>query len=328
MSGHLNTGADGVTLIETLLAAALGTVILTALLALYQRGVMSHAFAASRSALTEKIFIIDRLFADELHVTGGSVCRANATAFNLVNRSSAENWLRPFDRPVQIADGSVTVLKTGIPTALESHDIAKAQLTLTHAAPFERGGLLVVCDNNISVLLQITRTANGKRTFGYAPDVGVQPGNCGSPFGVGGCGPEDYRFDAGALVAPYRPVSFFIATTDGRAPALRRRRLVIANTANGTATARLLSEEVAENVVALKALASVAASAGGVSLTATPHADKVVSLNIGFVAGINTNTAVTLPNKPLYLFGEPVALPAGETPTKHLFASHELSVRL
>lgn len=310
-------------MIETLLAAALGAVILTALLTLYQRGVAGHAFAASRNALTEKIWTIDRLFADELHLTDGSFCRPDATTFNLVNHSLTETWLRAFDQPVQITDDSMTVLKTGIPVPLESHDTDRARLTLTHAAPFERGGLLVVCDDEVSVLLQITHTANGKRTFGYAPDASVHPGNCNSPFAVDGCGPEGYRFLAGALVAPYRPVTFFIAATGDRAPALHRRQLVITNTAGGDAIARLLSEEIAENVIALKARAGVTAAAGQIALTQNPQTGEVVLLDIGFVAGIDTGTFAMLSNKPLHLFGETVALPAGQ-----LFASHELSVRL
>ena len=109
---------------------------------------------------------------------------------------------------VQITDDSVTVLKTGVPAPLGSHDVDNTRFTLMHAAPFERGDLLVVCDDEISVLLQITRTANGKRTLATGPAAGVRPGNCDSPFAVDSCGPEGYRFNAGALVAPYRPVSF------------------------------------------------------------------------------------------------------------------------
>lgn len=320
--------ASGITLVETLLASALGAAILVTLLALYQRGATGYAFAENRATLARKVFITNHLFADALHVSGGSSCPADNATFNLIKNHHGTDWLRLFDRPVQISDNSVTVLATGLPVPLKDHDVDQSRFTLAQATPLDRGDLLVICNNEISVLLQVTGTLHDKHSFSYKPSARIRPGNCNSPFADDGCGPENYHFARGALVAPYRPVSFFIAAGDGRTPSLRRRRLVITNTTGGVASARLLSEEVVENVVALRTIAGVAVSADRVRLTAYPGTEKTIFLNVGFVAAADARAAGLTPDTDPHLFGEPVALPGNVTAADHLLASHELSVRL
>lgn len=319
---------SGITLVETLLASALGAVILASLLALYQRGATGHAFAESRATLARKVFVTNYLLSDALHSVGGSICPADNATFNLIRNHRSTDWLRLFDRPVQIAENHVRVLGTDTPVPLESHDIDRAKFTLAQATPFDRGELFVICNDEVSVLLQVTGTLDSKRSFSYEPSTLVRPGNCNAPFSDKGCGPENYRFAPGALVAPYRPTSFFVRAGDGRTTSLHRKRLIIANTSGGIASARLLAEEVVENIVALRAVAGVKISPDRVRMTLNPQAGKVIFLDVGFVAATDARAIGATPDTNPHLFGEPVALPANVTAADHLLSSHEFSVRL
>ncbi len=329
-AGRAAKRTGGVTLVETLLAATLGALLLIALLNLYQRGVAMHTFAESRSALTETLFTTERIVADELHLAGGLPCGPGGARFNLVHTSNTTPWLRLFTEPVQITPGAVagsdelTVLKTGEPVPLVDHDPAQARLTLTHAASFERGGLVVVCDDAVTVLLQITDDAG--RVLNYDDDARVHPGNCAAPF-TGGCGPAGHRFAGNALIAPYEPVVFFIANS-GERRSLHRKRLIAGNSASGK-TARLRSEEMIENIVLLHADAGVADAGGRVRLTRNPAgAGRVIVLDVGLIATARERNADVLPHAPLHLLGEPVdaLLPADATADNRLVTAHEFSV--
>ncbi len=325
--------AAGVTLIETLFASTLGALLLIALLNLYQRGIARHAFTESRAELTETLFTAEHILAEQLHLAGGLPCGRSGTRFNLIRTGQTTPWLRLFAAPVQINDGAVsgsdelTALKTGAPVPLASHDPAQMQLTLTDAAAFERGDLIVACDADVSVLLQITRTSDGGRVLGYGHNARVRPGNCASPFAVGGCGPENHRFAGDALVAPYEPVVFLIKESGARR-SLYRKRLVVVNAASAT-TAKLLSEELIEGIALLRVQAGVATAPGRIRLRRDPSgAEPTALLDIGFVALARGRNADTLPGEPPHLFGEPVgaALPADVAASNRRLTSHEFSV--
>ena len=326
---------SGVSLLEALLASALGALLLVALLNLYQRGFTMHLFAESRAELAETLLTAEHILADELHLAGGSPCDPGDARFNLVDSGAAMPWLRLFTEPVRIADGGVsgsdelTVLKTGAPVPLAGHDPVRAEFALTHAAGFKRGGLAVVCDDSVSVLLQITRTASAGHILGYDHDARVRPGNCVSPFASAGCGPENHRFTSDALIAPYEPVVFFISDSDTRR-SLYRRRLVIVNAA-GSVTARLQSEEIIEGIALLHARAGAEDASGRVRLTRDPAgARRVVMLDVGLVAVARERNADTLPDEPLHLFGKAVgdALPGDAAAANRLMTGHEFSVAL
>ena len=322
----------GVTLIETLFASALGAILLITLLNLYQRSVTMHAFAESRTELNETLLTVEHFLVNELQLASLSLCGKTDTTFNLVRANQTTQWLRLFAEPIQITtddmtdNNVITVLKTGAPVPLASHDLTQSQLVLTHATTFNRGDLIVVCDNTVSVLLQITHTAGSGRFLAYEHHASVRPGNCASPFGVGGCGPEGHRFEHGALVALYQPVSIFISNSDARG-SLYIRQLVTINSSNGVTTAKLRSEEIIEGIVALRAWAGVESSSGRIRLTRAPHSGQAVFLDIGLVAISTDHNADTLPHQSLHLFGEPINTELFDN-THHLLTSYEFSVTL
>ncbi len=322
----------GITLVETLFASSLGAALLVALLALYQRGVAAHAFAESRSELAETLFIAERIVVGELQNGGRTPCGPHGRRFNLVRTSASTPWLRLFTAPVQITPAAsggdeIVVLKVGAPVPLAAHDPAKSRLALSHAGEFEPGDLVVVCDDDVTALLQLTRTADRGRVLGYDAGGRVHPGNCSSPFSVGGCGPEGHRFTDAAFVAPYRPVAFLVKDS-GASRSLYRKRLIVANTKSGAA-ARMMSEEMTAGVVLLRAQAGVADAAGRVRLSRGAFAGRAALLDLGLAAVARRRNVSTLPDKTFYLLGEraDALLPAGagsEYPT----AGHEFSVAL
>ena len=323
----------GVTLIETLLASALGALLLVALLGLYQRALSHHAFAESRMEVAERLFTAERILSDELQFVGNLPCGQGGARFNLVHTHQTTPWLRLFEAPVQISPArrgdELMVLKTGLPVALVDHDLARAQFTLTHAANFERGNLVVVCDNDFTLLLQVTNDAG--RTLGYGPDTRVRPGNCAAAFTAAGCGPENHRFMQGALVAPYEPVVFFISDT-GATPSLSRKRLVNTNTTHGV-HARLFTESLIQDLVWLRVQAGIANSAtplARVLMTRRPPAHfgnrRPISLDVGLIATAQQNKLKPLPDRSLHLLGEPV----GTLPdvSQRWLDTHEFSIAL
>ena len=319
--------AAGITLIETLFASTLGAGLLIVLLHLYQGGMAMHALAESRAELAETTFIAERIVADELRHAGQLPCGPHGTRHNLVRAHHTTPWLRLFAEPVQLAAGGVpgsdelTVLKTGAPVAVVDHDPARAELTLTHAADFERGDLAVVCDDDVTVLLQITD--DGGRTLGYGHDARVRPGNCALPFIAGGCGPENHRFKPGALAAPYEPVVFF--TRDlGTRHSLYRKRLALRNS-GGNRIASLRSEEIIEGIPLLRASVGIVDASGRVSLTRGPvSTGQAVIIDVGLAAIARGNNTGGRPRAPLHLLGEPIDMIAGN----RLLSTHEFSVAL
>ena len=329
----------GVTLLETLFASAIGALLIVALLGLYQRGVSQYAFAENRLTLNETLVTAERIFSNALLYRGGLPCESSGAYFNLVRTHAAEAWLKLFTAPVRVGPGTasnavadsdeVTILKTGSPVLLEDHDPVAGTLTLSHAAEFKRGGLAVVCDDDTTVLLQITDD-NG-RTLGYGDDPDVRPGNCAAAFLSGGCGPENHRFGSGAVVAPYEPVVFFVARSGDR-HALYRKRLIVSS-AGGGRTAKLRAEEMLDGIALMRVHAGVEDSGARVRLMRGPPSSRPTRvLDIGLVAYArepNTRLAADiLPPQPIYLLGEPVGAVLANSTLDALFAAYEFSMAL
>ena len=229
-------------MIELLLTLALGAFVVAISVALYQHAKGAYMDSGKRLLVTEKLTVSQRVLKEALM---GSIesCNAAPTQLSLVNSSQA--WLQARTSVAEVypahsnikgfkkigaqigereAASDVLLLRPAIlpATSVVLHDTEKGKLIARNSIGLTRGGLAIVCDENVAIVFQVAYTTGRHIHYGAGR---IAPGNCTNAFTSVRCGGK-YRFDKGALLAHYAPSLFYIA--NGYAgPALYRQRPII-----------------------------------------------------------------------------------------------------
>ena len=221
------TATSGFTLIELLLTLALGAFVVATSVSLYQYIKDAYIDSGRRLLTTEKLIVSQRIFNRAL---AGSIesCNIAPTRLSLVN--SSQVWLQARKSAAKVypahsttgglkkigdqigereATSDVLLLSPAVlPAApIVLHDVQNDKFVIQNSIGLTRGGLAVVCDENVAIIFQVAYTTG--RHIHYARS-GITPGNCSGAFVSMQCG-GTYRFDKNALLAHYEPSFFYIA---------------------------------------------------------------------------------------------------------------------
>ena len=226
------TATRGFTLIELLLTLALGAFVVATSVALYQYIKGAYIDSGRRLLVTEKLIVSQRIFKEAL---AGSIESCNTAPIRLSLVNGSQVWLQARKSVAEVypahstmgglkkignqigdreATSDVLLLSPALlpATPLVRHDLENDKLVAQDSIGLTRGGLAVVCDENVAIVFQVAYTTG--RHIHYAGS-GITPGNCSGAFVSEQCG-GDYRFDKNALVAHYAPSLFYIAHGRGR----------------------------------------------------------------------------------------------------------------
>lgn len=316
----------GFSLLEMLTAGALAGFLAVVLIKLYQLFFASHLQSGMRAEILNTVLTAEHVLHRSLHLASTRPCGSGGARQSLVRGLSELDSFASggahITNPKRLRSGRysvmgdvVTVHKTGPPHRLAEHNKPMGHFLLHEPGPFSPGDLVVVCDRQRTVLIQITGTENGGQRLVYKNQAQVLPGNCRGAFVSCPCG-CGYTFDKQAVLALYQPLILFVSPRPGgsRTPAehaLFRSYLVTERSANRSA-ARLHSEELVAGIV----FAHAALSGSGAN---------VKQLDYGIVMPA---PRARQPEKAVYLFGRDVSpsLPAG--PDGSAYHSYEFSFSL
>ena len=221
------TATCGFTLIELLLTLALGAFVVATSVALYQYIKDAYIDSGKRLLATEKLIVSQRIFEEAL---AGSIesCNTAPVRMSLVN--SSQVWLQATESVAEVypahniigglkkignrvgereATSDVLLLRPAVlpATSVVLHDVENNKFVVRNSIGLTRGGLTVVCDENVAIIFQVAYTTG--RHIHYAGS-GIAPGNCSGAFVSEQCG-GNYRFDKNVLLAHYAPSIFYIA---------------------------------------------------------------------------------------------------------------------
>lgn len=306
----------GVSLLETLAASALAGFLAVVLVKLYQLSFTTYLQSAARLETMNTLLSSENILHRSLHLASTRLCGAGSVRQSLVHPIED---LAPFTDEINITQARslrngrykirgdlLTVHKTGPPHRLAGHNRPAQHFVLHEPSPFGRGDLLVVCDPQRTVLMQITGSSNDGRTLSYRFQSTVSPGNCQDAFISCQCG-CDYTFGEQAVVALYQPLILFVSPRPASKPlpanhALFRSYLVIERS-SGRFNARLHSEELVPGIVLARA-------------TVNNNGPHIKQLNYGIVI---VNAYRQAAADTVYLFAQDVSssLPAGVDETSY-----------
>lgn len=216
----------GFTLVELLVAIALGAFLITISITLYQTILKAQLTAAQSLAITQKLIVSRHAITTALD---GAItpCTSAPKRISLVranhfwlqhNRAIAEvsvagdalSGLKPIGRLAgerHPASDVLIVRPARLPaTAIVAHDSVNNAFVIQNPIGLTRGDLAIICNQHIAVVFQVARVTT-KRI--YYVGTNISPGNCPNAFTSPDCG-GDYVWTADTLLAHYHPTVFYI----------------------------------------------------------------------------------------------------------------------
>jgi type IV pilus assembly protein PilW len=237
----------GFSLIELMVTIIIGMLIVLAVLNLFLASTRTHKTTENLSRIQENARIAFELMAFDLRQAGGTPCGRLTKVANVINMSTAMPWfttgVRGYDSSQSIAGtsadnraGGTDALTYGLASstgvAVENHEAGNAarfQLNTTAHGLID-GDVVMVCDNNLAAILQITTANDSTDTVTHNTGNTVSPGNCekelvpdttcanptairgkGSPDECGVIEPDSYyEFCKNSVLVRYESALWFI----------------------------------------------------------------------------------------------------------------------
>lgn len=237
----------GFSLIELMVTIIIGMLIVLAVLNLFLASTRTHKTTENLSRIQENARIAFELMAFDLRQAGGTPCGRLTKVANVINNSTAMPWfttgVRGYESSQSIGGTSASnrsdgtdaltyglVSSTGV--AVESHkagNSAQFKLNTTNHGLVD-GDVVMVCDNNLAAILQITTANASTETVTHNTGNTVSPGNCenelvpdttcanptsirgkGSPDECGVIEPDSYyEFCKNSVLVKYESALWFV----------------------------------------------------------------------------------------------------------------------
>jgi type IV pilus assembly protein PilW len=275
--------AQGLTLIELLVALALSLLVLAGVLAAVQDAAGNFAAARELAALQENASTALRLLTADLRLAGHTGCGVRPPRLANAISSTAQHWylqppgLQGFDsaqgrgalpaefRAAARAATDALIVRRGESSHLHlqaafAHDTASARLFLDGNHDWRAGQplLLAATDCSQIALFQQASTDGAINTLSHEVDPTVQPGNCSPRLGgnfdcASLAGAETLAFPAGSRLLALQSAAYYIghSPSEPTLPSLFRERLLLNATQRRPYTA---AEELVQGVDNLQLL--------------------------------------------------------------------------
>jgi type IV pilus assembly protein PilW len=188
----------GFSLIELMIAVALGIVVVGATLGIFAANRITYVASENVGRIQENARAAFEIMGRELREAGGNPCSNSPIAAlqigtaNVLN-SSGTNWWSNWDNRVfgyesgalagSVAGTDALEIKSAVGTSysVQSHATATATITLNNATPaIAPGDLLLMCDFDLAVIFQMSNGAGATVVHGAGAGT---PGNCTQNLG-------------------------------------------------------------------------------------------------------------------------------------------------
>lgn len=273
-----NQHVAGFTIIELMIALAIGLVISGAVLYVYVGVIGTSNAHRAMARLQENVRFTYELFSREIRMAGSDACGAASVA-NVVVGS---NWYSSFatgaltgyeattsgspatglpaDVTSALADrDAITILHAdnSASLAITGHNPSSAQIDLSASSDLQKGEILVACsaDGTHAAIFQMTgpNSADPSHVVHSTGVAGVSPGNCSKKLGLPIPSPcdastpasqgTDYTFGNGSRLMRLSGMTYFIRNNPNGIPSLYHQKLGVSG-----GTAATAAEELVEGV--------------------------------------------------------------------------------
>lgn len=265
---HIKNRNSGFSLVELMIAVALGIVVVGAVLGIFVSNRQTYMAAENLGRIQENARTAYELMTRDMREAGGNPCAAQLPLVNVLKTPGA-NWWSNFSNPVlgyengalgvSIAGTDAIEIKSGSASTytVASHNPTSAVITLnTSTHDLLADDILMICDSRQIALFQMSGPNATNATVAHNVGTGT-PGNCSK--GLGFKYPVDcsangtsYAYGPNSLITKLsasrwyigsngRPAGCVAATTCGRSLF----RQVLRNTGGTNAP---VAEEIAEGI--------------------------------------------------------------------------------
>jgi len=271
----------GFTLVELMIALALGTLVVAAVISVFLSNKRTYTTNNALSQVQDNSRVAFELLARDIREAGLTGCGNPGRIANVLNNgpngsASVKPWYANYTNAIQGYDGGKTdgavtsgtavaqrvssassielVGADGAGYSIASNDPANAKMTLNETGSnLGTGDIVVVCDPDHATVAQITTyTAAAGTTpasFNYAKDTTTSPGNCSSGLGFPtSCGTANsYGYLANAQVAKLYVADWYVGYNPVGGKSLYRMTLV-----NSAGTPTATAQEMVRNITDLQ----------------------------------------------------------------------------
>jgi type IV pilus assembly protein PilW len=262
----------GSTLIELMIALALGLFIIGAAIALMLSNRQTYDTTEGLSRIQESARVAFELLARDIREAGLNSCGGAQQFVNVLTHPESLWWtqwnggVRGYggsDAFAGAAFGSgvgqrvagtaaLHIMRSGLPQTVASHDTGSQVLTLSpRNSALSAGDLAIVCNFSQASLFQVSAADANTVSHG----TGGSPGNCSR--GLGFANPPDcsetgqtYRFEDNAVVMRLESLAWYVGNTGRTSTTSRSLYRVAPQNEGGTLT--LVTEEVLDGVIDLQ----------------------------------------------------------------------------
>ena len=234
---------SGLTLIELMIALALGLIIVIAVINIFIANRATFKTQEALAQVQQNARIGYELLAHDIREAGGNPCGIPfSQVANLLNSTAwwanfSDGNVRGYDgadagTPVSVGTGAKervagtdAVLVRGASAACEGKDLVIADHT-PGTAQFKTGAdhciytgdILMACDLKQAAIFQASAAVSAARTINHAVGGGVSPGNCSPKLGVpASCATStftDYTFSKEGIISRFSSTLWFVGNND------------------------------------------------------------------------------------------------------------------
>lgn len=290
--------ASGFSLIELMIALALGLIVVLAASAIFLSNKQSYRTNLALGQVQENSRIAFELLARDIRQAGLTGCGNFGRVANVLNNQSTDWWAN-FGNAIRgyegneddpgVAEGSGTAQRvvgtdslqllgvTDSGLSVEQHTANSAQFKLNEpSSDLQDGDIIVVCDPDHAVITQVTNYNNSNVTLVHNTGTG-SPGNCskglGFPTQCTTLG-NSYEFGRNSQIAKLNAVDWFIGNNRQGGRSLYRVAVV-----NGAGTLTPTAQEMVRNVTDLQLTYHIAGADSFASATAVTAAGSWGTVN-------------------------------------------------
>lgn len=275
---HRRRRADGgFSLIELMVAMLLGLIVIGGATSVFLASQRTYRTNEALGDVQDNTRIAFELLARDIRKAGMTGCNNDGRVANVLNNQSTDWWatwqdaVRGFDSGANdpaVVIGTGVAERTADTDSLEilgagdegltvaHHDAHSAQFKLNEdSSDLQDGDVVVVCDPDHAVLVQITSYNASNVTFVHNSGAGVAtPGNCskglGYPTDCSNANGTSYEFGHNSQVAKLDAADWYIGNNADGGRSLYRKQLVTGVGGSGP-TITPVAQEVVRNVTGM-----------------------------------------------------------------------------
>lgn len=296
----------GFSLVEMMIAMALGLVVLLAGLGSFMASQKASGMAQALSRNQEASRLAFELISKDLRVAGPNPCSGSASPINILNSGQTNDWWAQWENGIRGYAGGAAVpgltAGSGVGQRAASSPVldvytADDRLTplggtmaspnsaipMTAGSGFTNGELALICDTTVAFLFQITGTSGNNLVHSAGSGA---PGNCSAVFSASDpCTNinDGHRFGWDALIGRVAAYRWYLGPNEAGGTSLWRARLTNATT--GAVPSVVNQQEIARGVDEMAIEYLERGASNYVAATAVSDWSNVVSVRISLTLG-------------------------------------------